>query len=850
MTTPTVAKHRLSLPGGAWEIWRWAVLRGAGFPAAAVQALGAPALAAAADRLLDLEAAAARCRRAALDLVSRTMDERRDDRGMESRELRAPLLKALYALAGGKLPRESPSPEIAAAVADLALADQRAAAARGEIAGAYAAAVAAVSEEVSRIAALPAFREAVTWQTRHAAETALVEVARPAGGRRDSRRRQQEELVASYLQRYAVKNDTIGFFGPVGWARLDDQGPLATVRPGPGLVSHRSVYFENWCIDALARRLSREAALRPWLAPRLRTAVGRARGELRSPGGPPLTLPPEEMRVLAACDGVRTAREIAGQLAAATAAPVPVDRTFEILAQLAATGIVTWALEAPLELRPEVRLRAALERIGAPPPAAPALPALAALEAGRQRVAAAAGAPPALAGRLRELDETFTRLTGEAPYRNPGQMYASRSLVYEDCRRDVEVAFGPELLRRLGPPLTLLLQSARWLTSEVARRVEQRLGLLFAAQRSRSRSETVPGYTFYLQGAAALRAAPRDPALVAAEEELQARWARVLGLDEAAGRERAIRRRTADVAERAEQAFGGAGPAWSLVHHHSPDLLLQAAGEEALRRGEVQAVLGEIHPSNTLSWSCFCSQHPAPGELLEAVAEDLCRLTVVVPQMPRNWPERTNVSLVLPHFHRFEVDDQPPGQPPCRTLPAGDVVIAERNGRLEAQTRDGAVRFPAIELFGLLLTQECSRILGRLLPRAPHRPRIALDDLVLARESWSFDESELGFAGIKDAAERFLAVRRWARQHGLPRFSFYKLPSERKPVFLDLDSPLYLDIFARLLRQDRTPAPEPRVVIAEMLPDFQNLWLTDAQGNAYTSELRMTAVPGLAGGAR
>lgn len=836
--------HCLDLPGGSWALWRWVVLRGAGFPAATVLALAAPGLADLADHLLDFEQEAADWRRTALAQVDEALDALHQEDGSASRERRTPLLKALYALAGGKLPKVSPTPEIAAAVGHLTKAEQRVAAARQEIGAAYAVAVQGTSREISRLATWAPFRAAVTWQTRHAAEISLAEVARPAD-RRDSRRRQHEELVASYLQRYCTKNDTIGFFGPVGWARLASEGPLVTVRPGPELIAERAVYFEHWGLDALARRLSEDSSLRPWMAPRLRTGFAYAPGELRGTAGQVIPLAPEQHLVLAACDGVRTARSIAGELAArAAVAPgapqIPPDRTLAVLDQLSRAGVVTWTFEVPLELRPEQTLRSALAKIDDPGLRSQALGPLDELEERRRRIATA-DEPTTLGQRLRELDETFTRLTGMPPYRNEGQMYAARSLVYEDCRRDIDVSFGPELLARLGPPLTLLLQSARWLTCEVARRVERKLAALHARICSQTRSETVPSYPFFVQAASGLLGRQRDASFVDAERELHLRWARVLDIETACAQQ-IVHLRLVDLTARAEQAFGNADPPWSLVRYFSPDLLLQAADEAALRRGDFQAVLGEIHASNTLAWSCFFSQHPAPGELLEAMARDLDQQLVVLPQMPKSWNQRVNISLVLPQFYRFEINEQPPAWPPCRTLPAGEVVIVQREGRLEARNRDATVRFPAIELFGLYLTQECSRILGQLLPAAPHRPRLAIDDLVIARERWCFAGEDLGFADLKDPAERFLAIRRWARRHRLPRFTFYKLPAERKPLFLDLESPIYVDIFARLLRKADTPAGEPRLVVTEMLPDFQHLWLTDGRDQAFTSELRLAAL--------
>jgi hypothetical protein len=64
-----------------------------------------------------------------------------------------------------------------------------------------------------------------------------------------------------------------------------------------------------------------------------------------------------------------------------------------------------------------------------------------------------------------------------------------------------------------------------------------------------------------------------------------------------------------------------------------------------------------------------------------------------------------------------------------------------------------------------------------------------------------------------------------------------------KPFYLDLDSPVYVDIFAKVIRQvSRQPDANGSITLTEMLPTPDQTWLPDAEGHHYTSELRMTAV--------
>jgi hypothetical protein len=161
---------------------------------------------------------------------------------------------------------------------------------------------------------------------------------------------------------------------------------------------------------------------------------------------------------------------------------------------------------------------------------------------------------------------------------------------------------------------------------------------------------------------------------------------------------------------------------------------------------------------------------------------------------------------------------------------------------LMAKTRDGKFCLRALDLVGGLLGQQAMDCF-RAISFRRHIPRISLDSLIIKRESWRFSPEEMQFASCAGAAERFLQARNWARAHGIPRFAFYKVPIEKKPAYLDFDSPIFVDIFSKMIRRTVDAAlPRARVDLSEMLPLFDQTWLTDLSGRRYTSELRFVAV--------
>ena len=124
-------------------------------------------------------------------------------------------------------------------------------------------------ERLAQVARDPRFREAVAWQSREALRGAVDKLA--AGGESPSRRRRRADVVAGYWQRYCAKNDTIGFFGPLGWGRFADDGPAINVRAG-ALQAERVVHLETWAVEALAQRGRRRRAAADGSVPRARAA--------------------------------------------------------------------------------------------------------------------------------------------------------------------------------------------------------------------------------------------------------------------------------------------------------------------------------------------------------------------------------------------------------------------------------------------------------------------------------------------------------------------------------------------------------------------------------------------------
>jgi hypothetical protein len=147
--------------------------------------------------------------------------------------------------------------------------------------------------------------------------------------------------------------------------------------------------------------------------------------------------------------------------------------------------------------------------------------------------------------------------------------------------------------------------------------------------------------------------------------------------------------------------------------------------------------------------------------------------------------------------------------------------------------KSGELRVPLLDVFGMAIFISGVRVF-ELLPEQEHAPRVAVGCMVIQRESWS-----IGAADIPPSPEE---IPSFARRHQMPRRVFAKSPLERKPMYLDIDSPLLAQILCRHARRAAAEAPGSRFRFTEMLPTPDQCWLLDDDGNRYVSELRIVAV--------
>lgn len=684
---------------------------------------------------------------------------------------------------------------------------------------AYQAHVADARRALAQLLADPLAAEAVFLSNPESLER-LIALRDSDLDRVDARARQRLRLAWSYLQRFCAKNDTNSFFGPIAWGRVDAAAPepvrLETTDPAAGWLRRRRVNVEHWVVDRLCTAISEHPELRRTLPLRFNPGCDLDGGVLRYPVGKRAQLGAEarefmcavldgkrEAAALAATPGAArllSARVVGPELAVAPGVEQPLRRIEEALPSAGdAAG------ESLQRLVPELEtMRGRFERAG--------------LEE-RQDL-------------LRRMSEALAA-AGISTERARGEMYVGRFPVYEDCERNLSVGIGGSLAQlleeRLAPVMRLFRVAAECAAARLDRHYAQILESLPAE------AGGFGDFLVFLR-AARTEEAGRVRTDIAAEMRatLEQAWASHACAD---GTEQSDVS-AADlegIAEALRAATPGHGQFAGVlgVGIASPDIMLAARGLDALRRGEYRVVLGEVHP-------CVATAlQPVALPFLDS-SEDALRLADRLLA-----PGRMLLASSSRAYHRSQIDWPCvsnlheivlPGAtsrcPPERQIPAG-------RGRLAG---GGPIRFVdratgRSEDLVTVLSTDLHRmmfslardVLGACLPQ-----RLVHREIVLKRRSWSYDAARLPAPPRPaESLVDYLALRRWARAQALPRHVFLSAEDEPKPLYVDWDNPLAVDLFAKTIQRS------PRIRLSEMSPAPEELWMTDARGR-YCCELRMS----------
>ncbi|MFI0723504.1 lantibiotic dehydratase [Streptomyces sp. NPDC021224] len=616
-----------------------------------------------------------------------------------------------------------------------------------------------------------------------------------------------------YLQRLAAKNETTSFFGPLvhGFVVPEDSG----VRFGPqapGGVRRTEAFLAFWAVDALARRIAADPLVRPRI-PVERVAAVRVDGEvLGLPTGKRVRLTPALARLAACVDGTACAGDLA------RAAELPVAETDRLLATLERLGAVRVRPEpastAPLPFG-ELLAFADVHAAGTGWPER--------LRALHDRLERYGRAPDPAARRteLDALERMFTDIAAVPPRRSGGRMYADRMVAYLDCEGDLgPVRLGADLAERITAELAPVLDLGA-LFGEQLHRAHQRL----ASEVLEAAGVPSMPYDAFVRAIGASAASGGLAPHLAAARDLHDRLAAL------------VRDRTRDgVAVLAPQELRALGAPDRRPRFASPDILLRGETDGGADHGGPGLVLGEVHPY-MFAWGSQGRFSPDPEGLQRDCAADL-----------EPWGGRAAMATVLRRrAHKGLVSAAFPGRFVEVTARSGAAGRSVPVTALHVE-RDASGRVRLLEGDRELVLYAGENDHPHLAAFAPppalrlplvrfgdEAPRVVVGGLVVQRACrWLPARLIAPPGGTPSAAAAYLRVQELRATRGLPRWVYARISSEPKPVCLDLDAPLAVEVLVTLA----AAAGEEPVALTEMLPEPGSLWL-HRQGRPTTSELRI-----------
>lgn len=612
-----------------------------------------------------------------------------------------------------------------------------------------------------------------------------------------------ERQVASFVQRFCAKNETMSFFGPINYGLVDRAKPegVHIEWSGPALIRARRTHVAFWVVRGLVNACMAQPDVASWLVPRRRLERRASRGD------EPMS------RLIAASDGIKPCRVLATEL------ELPLPDLIELVRGAHARRLITHQLDVPSSS--DDPIFELTERVAGIPGEAPRklVRELSELRALMEEYSWADPARKVALNTIVEarLQERLNVSGAEAaaaqrrPDDNRGEghhFYVDRLPLREECCGDLKLTVGGQRAAELEGKLqgTLdALAGAAIRTRDAARAaLAKRMGkatLPFARVIAQFADGPIPYDTSLID---AVKAAITDPTV----DEVKI-----------------------DSAKLPKTPLDG----HSLVT--SIDLLLEARGIEAWGRGDYKLIAGDIHDT-ALVWGWALQFHPERKKVDASVVSALGKMDRPLPIVTALASRRSGLipaELPGPVIELGGVSSRASRW----QLPFEDLMV-ESDGataRLVSSFLGSEVLLYNGELESSVHTAfAIPRIRPIKVDLGMHTPRLWIDDVMIQRRMWRLTDGQITrLIDCREDKERFrVAIKIW-EELGLPSLSFAKFPGERKPVLADPASPLVFRVFANLLKLRRA------VVLGEMRPGPDGLWL---QGNLgrHTAELRCTYV--------
>jgi len=672
--------------------------------------------------------------------------------------------------------------------------------------------------------------------------------------RRNARAGDRERHLLLYLQRVCAKNDTFSEFGPTGWGKIDNEAggsratstgkPEKVDEPGGESINHiwgmklaprpgvalREAFLERWTAHAIAAVMNADPEIFAELSPRL-DPNGRIDKQMFifTESGDTTPLTSEEAGIIKRCDGKTPVHAL-------PASP-------ETIRALVGKKILRCTVEVPaLEPYAFAVLREDVEKWRDGNVRAKWLSILQPI----------AELPRKFAGtvepkdRQEILDETRSRFQSLGAVRKPGDrfLYSAANPIGEECFRECNFRIDEDLINEVA------VEAAPWIDF-------WRDSYAFIASRVAAGLRSVLEKTSIQNGAVPL------PAFLRACEaaKLPLTGSGLVGLAVMAFQEVKTvfreRLRPHVGSEEYELSLDDCHvvrenfqyPKFDEYTYPSADLQIAAESIDAVARGKYQWILAELHPPPALLHHCMYWACPDKAALNDALARTVAgRPSFHFGFFAADFTAHTAVRLfdALLELSNFVAPQR--GNSNWRIVPPAEaeVYVDETSGDVcvrKMGTRESLGSFARAWVIPLGFHPFQFGL-------APHTPRLRCGRVIVQRRTWTVTREEFpagDYTGVSRdlvlAMERLRTQKNWPRrvyirptEQALRRSGAEGRDKDTKPVFIDLESYLFLEIFQRWLMKSG------ELEVTEMLPDPDHLLWCEPDGRR-TFELRTLIVP-------
>ncbi len=646
---------------------------------------------------------------------------------------------------------------------------------------------------------------------------------------RNNRAAGRERHLLLYLQRIAAKNDTFSEFGPSSWGTAQSQD-FAIHFSGDSTALRREVFLERWTAHAVAAALNADPAVRPELSPRLHPN-GRIEGDtfVCSVSGEIIPIDPATKAIIARCDGSSPAHSLGIDLC--------------VLGKLAAQNIVRWEVEVrALEPHAFDVLVSEIMRWRDNPARKKWLDLLQPLATLRTRFASITNSSTreeTMQRARRCLDEM-----GVVAQSSQRFLYNAANPIGEDCSLASHFTISEKMIDEVAREAEPWIDLWRDSYAYIASRVAAGLRGLFQTALIKDGAVALPAFLRHCETQKMPLASHGLVALAhVAFLELKSAFQEILAR-RPDGPEWTL---TAEECHFVRRNFEY--PKFDEYTFPSADLQISAASIDHVNRGDFEWMLAELHPPIAMLHHCMYWDCPDNPAFARALASTTCgQPNFFYGFAPADFTAHTTVRQfdVIPELSYFVAPR--PGKQEWQCIPAAEteVFVNEANGDVALRTRGSHEYLGSFSRYWIIPLGFHPFYFGR----GPHMPRLRCGKIIVQRESWTVTAAELGtgnFTGV--SRDLVIAIERLRMARNIPRFAYIR-PTEQalrrsgaegrdkdtKPVFIDFESYLFIEIFHRWL----TKAGE--VEVTEMFPDPDHLLWQEADGRR-TFELRTLIVP-------